>query len=149
MNFPESPFDTHNNTITCVYLEPILNTLTKKYQKIITFSGMPTGPISNMITKINAKKLSDFQIDRDPPESQCKYVLCRYPPGANYSALKHESFYMGPNDIPALISYLETNGYKIMHHVTELMLKTNVIENRQVLFLVGRETNGFPRTPFP
>ncbi len=143
MNFPASPFD--NNTATCVYLEPILNTFTKKYQKIITFSDMPSGPISNMITKINAKKLSDFQVDR-PNESPCKYVLCRYPPGTNYSVLKHESFYMGPNDVPSLISYLEANGYKIMHHVTEMMLKINVIENRQVLFFIGKPTVS-PMTP--
>ena len=135
MNFPESPFN--NNTIISVYLEPILNTFTKKYQKIITFSGMPSGPLSNMVTKINAKKLSDFQTPNDP-YSSCKYVLCRYPPNENYSALKHEYFYMGANDIPSFISYLESNGYTILHHVTELILKTNTTENRQLLFLIGR-----------
>jgi hypothetical protein len=144
---PISPFDNNaNNPIVSVYLEPILNTLTKKYQKIITFSGMPTGPLSNMVTKIQAKKLSDFQQTDETIHNSCKYVLCRYPPNTNYSLLKHESFYMGANDIPSFISYLESNGYTILHHTTDIMLKTNVIDNKQVLFLVGKPTVS-PTTP--
>lgn len=146
MNYPDSPFNT--DTITTVYLEPILNPLTKKYQRIITFSGMPSGPLSNMVTTIQAKKLSEFQ-QTDEIIHSCKYVLCRYPPNGNYSALKHEYFYMGPNDIPSLISYLEKNGYKILHHTTELLCRANVIENKQILFLVGEPTVALlsPTTP--
>jgi len=135
MSYPDSPF--HTNSIFYVFLEPYLNPYTKQYQKIITFSEIPTGPISEMITTLRPRKLSEFQNPNTYPD--CKYVLCRYPPNHNYSKLQHEGFYMGPGDIPALMSYLVTNGYTIMPELTKLVLKTNAIENKQLVLVGKRE----------
>jgi hypothetical protein len=60
----ESPFypkgsDT-SNTVFTIYLEPILDSYSKTYINVITLSGIPTGPLGQMVKLISLPKLSPF-----------------------------------------------------------------------------------------
>ena len=108
----ESPFYSQNSTVV-MYLEPYLNTYYKSYQNIITFSCIPNGPIADMVTYLRTPRLSTFQ-DPGPFNSNpfnCTYVLLRYP--KNGLSIKKSDYFMCADDIPAVISYLRSNGYTI------------------------------------
>jgi hypothetical protein len=109
----ESPFYSQNSFVV-MYLEPYLNTYYKGYQNIITLSGMPSGPISDMVMRIRTPRLSVFQ-DPGPFYSDpfnCTYVLLRYPKTAA-PCIKMTDYFMCADDIPAVISYLKNNGYVV------------------------------------
>jgi hypothetical protein len=129
----ESPFYSQN-PITIMYLEPYLNTYYQSYQNIITFSGMPDGPISNLVTVLSTPKLSIFQ-NPGPFYSNpfnCTYVLLRYPknqaPGN--PSIKMVDYFMYADDIPAVINYLKKNGYIIDTQLNHIFSNT-IIDNNE------------------
>ena len=152
----QSPFDNANKT--CVlYLEPMLNTYYKSYQNILTVSNLPEGPLSSLVQTISSPKLSPFQIVSrfsPPPTSRnsysqiCMLALSRYPLSANNGGIKCADNFMTADDIPKVIGYLESNGYKIMADVTHLAYKSQVnlssassgrFNRRQLLFMFRYE----------
>ena len=126
----ESPFDNVNNKTCTLYLEPMLNSYYKSYQHILTVSNIPPGPLATLVTRVQSPKLSTFQsmsAFSPPPTSRsaysqtCMLALSRYPtPSANIKTPNH---FMYAEDIPNVIGYLESNGYKIMADVTNLAYK--------------------------
>jgi hypothetical protein len=129
----ESPFAKENQTII-LYLEPILNTYYKTYQNIITLSGLPSGPLEEMVTMISTAKLSPFQEANtysDPAlnsglGSNCTYVLLRYPKKNGGMNWKNTDTFMGADDIPSVFSYLLSKGYKIDTELTKMMNKSRI-----------------------
>lgn len=90
-------------------------------------SGMPSGPLSEMVTTISVTKLSPFQeasvYSNAPNGHNCMYVLLRYPKtmvGVG-STIKNPDYYMGADDIPSVFSYLQTHGYTIDTKLTKMM----------------------------
>ena len=126
--YMNSPFDTHNNHVI-LYLEPFLNTFYKTYQTIVTLSSMPSGPLSELVTQISTSKLSPFQ--NISPFSQtsasCLHVLLRYPKSSigNAPSIKNPDYFMGPEDIPSIFSYLHSNGYVVDTQLTKILFKGN------------------------
>lgn len=130
----ESPFASANSSFT-LYLEPVLNTYYKTYQNIITVNIMPTGPLEQMVSTISTAKLSPFHqsgvfsaptIGRG---SNCTFVLLRYPKsqcGGRCSSLKNVDYFMGADDIPSVISYLQSNGYDIDTDITKMLYKSRI-----------------------
>ena len=128
----ESPFKNHSSVV--MYLEPFLNSYTQNYQNIITFSNMPHGPLSNMVSMISSPKLSSFQYlnngNNGNNVNNCIYVLLRYPKnncGGGNGCLKNPDFFMGSDDIPSIFGYLRTNGYSIDTEITKMMNKSRVL----------------------
>jgi hypothetical protein len=123
----ESPFYRHHNSSFVLYVEPILNTYFHVYQNVITLSTLPPGPLADMVTQISAPKLSPFQ--QTPPLStspyNCTFVLLRYPKQSGCS-IKAADYFMTTEDIPAVLSYLEANGYTIDTAMTTMLLKSHV-----------------------
>ena len=125
----ESPFYSANgttNTTTVLYLEPVLNTYYKTYMNILTLSSMPRGPLSNMVYSMKFDKLSPFQYL--PPGSPCIFPECTMVIG-KYKikpTMNHTDTFMMTEDIPALFSYLETNGYTIDRSLTHMMFDSKV-----------------------
>lgn len=112
MNYPstDSPFS--NNSSFSLYLEPVYNQFLQIYQNIITLDRLPSGPISQLVSRINFPKLSPFQTNSSTFHGeQCVYTLMRYP-----GPKRHDSF-MYSDDIPSVFSYLQTNGYTIDNHL--------------------------------
>jgi len=130
----ESPFAKSNKSFV-LYLEPILNTYYKTYQNIITLSTMPTGPLADMVTMINPPKLSPFQEfgQFSTPNfgrgGGCTYVLLRYPKsacGVIGSIGKNSDVFMGADDIPSVLAYLNSNGYIVDTGITKMLFKSRI-----------------------
>jgi len=124
----ESPFYKNNSQSIVLYLEPYLNTYYKNYQNIITLSNMPVGPLADMVTTISFPKLSAFQ-NASPffsNPNNCTFVLLRYPKNSGYN-LKTTDCFMGADDIPAVLSYLRSNGYTIEIDLTKMLFKSRVL----------------------
>jgi hypothetical protein len=150
----ESPFDSVNNTTTVLYLETMLNSHFQSYQKVLTVSNIPVGPLAGLVSKINSPRLSQFQSASrfsPPPTSRnsysqmCLLTLCRYPVAAN---IKYADNFMYAADIPNVIGYLESNGYRIMTDVTHLAYRGPVdyaspspggYNSREVVFIFKYE----------
>jgi hypothetical protein len=128
----ESPFDAYsnNNTIT-MFIEPILHPYTQTYQNIVTLNNIPRGPLANMVCRINTPKLSEFAYwsPNTLPTRRggyCIYALSRYVCTSENRSIKNVDWFMGPQDIPAIFSYLSDNGYKIQTDLTKLIYKSNI-----------------------
>jgi hypothetical protein len=121
----ESPFAASNTTFT-MYLEPIRTNINKTYQNIITLSTMPPGPIADMVKPMSFDKLSPFQQNGPFYEGfGCTNALLRYPKQAK-SSIKNGDYFMTTDDIPSVLSYLQTNGYTVDTNMTKLMFKSRV-----------------------
>jgi len=126
----QSPFYSSPSNTIVMYLEPYLNRYYKAYENIITLSDMPTGPLADLVTPLSFPKLSPFQ---DPPPffsnpMNCTYVLLRYSksqcPGN--PSLKTIDYFMTAEDIPAIFSYLRSNGYTIDTELTKLLTHSKI-----------------------
>ena len=121
----ESPFSSSSGSVV-LYLEPVLNSYFKSYQNILTVSSVPSGPLKNMVSRIKFPKLSEFSTF-SPFSSvsidSCTYVLGRYASSINMS--NGDSF-MYADDIPSVLSYLQTNGYTIDTSLTTMLQKSEV-----------------------
>jgi hypothetical protein len=138
----ESPFGQGNgkgNGTFVLYLEPILNTYYKTYQNIITVSDMPHGPLADMVTLINLPKLSPFQeagVFSAPSLGRgmgsCVNVLLRYPKsgtgtGTGRTIGKNTDHFLGADDIPSVLGYLVSNGYKVDTSITKMLQNSRVL----------------------
>jgi len=108
-----------------LYLEPILNTYYKEYMNVLTVSDMPAGPLRDLVSRIRSEKLSPFTTCSpfDAGES-CKMVLCRYPHAK--PSMNHVDGFMMAKDIPAVLSYLQSHGYKIDTEMTKIIQRSGV-----------------------
>jgi hypothetical protein len=124
----ESPFAAANTTFT-MYLEPIRMNFNKTYQNIITISTMPPGPLADMVKPMSFEKLSPFQQRGSFYNGfGCTNVLLRYPKqyAGAMSSIKTGDYFMTTDDIPSVLSYLQTNGYTVDTNMTKLMFKSRV-----------------------
>lgn len=131
----------NSNKTTVMYLEPILNSYYKTYHNVITLSNVPDGPIAEMISTMSSPKLSEFQTASPfyggggfgrNPFANCMHVLMKYPVGkgmvANgYSAfIRNTDAVANSDDIPAILSYLMENGYKVDTQLTRMLQTSEV-----------------------
>jgi hypothetical protein len=126
----ESPFKRTGGSFV-LYLEPILNTYYKTYQNVITLNTLPEGPLADMVTMINLPKLSPFQEagafsspNMGRGMGSCVYVLLRYPKsvcGVGNAVGKNTDYFMGADDIPSVLAYLASNGYKVDTSMTKML----------------------------
>lgn len=92
------------------------------YRNIITINEMPKGPLVNLVRRTNPPLISPF-IASDPCDcnagQRCIYAI--YDLDNNHI--------MCMNDIPKLMSYLMSNGYKIDTSMTKILSKVNLNTN--------------------
>lgn len=110
----ESPFynDSPSSTFF-LYLEPVLNSYYGAYQKVITLSDIPAGPLGAMVKRISVPHLSPFY-DTSPLVDnvyRCTNVLLRFPIQGSLSSIKYIGYFMTEEDIPLVIRYLADQGY--------------------------------------
>ena len=113
----ESPFYSSGSGSVVLYLEPMLNSYCENYKNILTLSAIPSGPLKDMVFLINVPKLSPFSHGHG---SNCIYALARYTKKPTMGA---EDSFMYADDIPAVLSYLESNGYVIETKLTSMLQK--------------------------
>ena len=124
----ESPFysATTQNKTTVLYIEPIINTYYQSYMNILTVSHMPAGPLAPMVFPVRVDKLSPFQqlpIGSSCPFPQCALAIGKYP---TKPVMNNTDTFMTVEDIPALFSYLEHNGYNIDRSLTHMLSDSKI-----------------------
>jgi len=125
LSMNESPFSSPSGSVV-LYLEPVLNTYYESYQNILTVSAMPSGPLKNMVFRMQFPKLSEFSSSSpfSPFSSgSCTYVLGRYAKSVNMS---NSDSFMYADDIPSVLSYLVANGYTIDTSLTTMLQKSEI-----------------------
>lgn len=137
-----SPFSDHSSFV--LYLEPIYNSFLETYQNIITLDNIPNGPLSNMVSRIQFPKLSPFQTASNTFRSgQCVPTLLRYPTTRVGNPFKQNDAFMGADDIPSVLSYLRTHGYRIeqydrhLNHLIDGVSSTRFSGNRKIIAMVS------------
>jgi len=126
MTSPFYPNNSNTTTIVVLYIEPILNTYYQNYMNILTVSNVPAGPLSALIFPIKTEKLSPFQYL--PPGSSCPFPQCTLAI-AKYTSkpvMNNTDTFMTVEDIPALFSYLEQNGYTIDRSLTHILIDSKI-----------------------
>jgi len=108
-----SPFDTVSNKTFALYIETILEPVSREYKSVISLDIMPDGPISECVFHAKHPELSQFKY---PYSTTCRYYMTKYPSTKTY---------MERDDIPKIYSYLEANGYMINTDLTELYRHNN------------------------
>ncbi len=107
-------------------VEPYLNTYSKQYQSIITIDKMPTGPLSQLVSRYSPPKLSQFQIS----SNDCKYAFLRM--GGN-----RENYFLTAEDVPSLLGYISANGYTIDTSITKIVQKANIgFTNKKIVCII-------------
>jgi hypothetical protein len=112
----ESPFyDDSPSSSFFLYLEPILNSYYGTYQKVITLSDIPEGPLGALVKRISVPRLSPFYDTSPLVENvyRCTNVLLRFPIQGSLSSIKYSSYFMTEEDIPLVIRYLLNQRYTI------------------------------------
>ena len=130
-----TPVDQSPSSTFSLFLEPILNPYYQSYQNIITLDREPSGPIRSMVSMISMPKLSPFQSAAAYASpyyngTNCAWVLLRYPAeilgGVGSGAFKNADSFMCADDIPAVFSYLMSNGYMIDTSLTKMMFQSRI-----------------------
>jgi len=123
----ESPFDKYAEKKSVIlYLEPVLNTYYQQYMNILTLSGIPHGPLRELVYAIQTPRLSPFQQQGWMSCSDsCIFVLGRYP--GMKPTMNHMNTFMMAEDIPSVISYLREHGYDVDTNITEMLQNSGVI----------------------
>ena len=124
-SFPESPFGASAGGSVILYLEPFLNTYLGEYMNILTVSDLPNGPLRDLVSTMRSEKLSPFTMC-SPFESgeSCKLVLSRYP--RTKPSMSCVDGFMMAKDIPSVLSYLQSHGYKVDTDMTKIIQRSGV-----------------------
>jgi len=142
-NLDSSPFSDHSSFV--LYLEPIYNSILETYQNIITLDNIPNGPLSYIVSRIRFPKLSPFPTASNSFRSgQCVPTLLRYPTARVGNPFKQIDAFMGADDIPSVLSYLRTHGYRIeqydrhLNHLIDGVSSTRFSGNRKIIAMVSK-----------
>ena len=115
--FDETNINNNNNYYTLT-IEPYLNTHTKQYQNIIVIDNMPNGPLQKFVTRYMPQKLSPFY---DVNETiHCKYAI----------VARQNKDFVTDAELPALLSFLNSNGYTVDSQTTKVVQKSNIAHKK-------------------
>ena len=102
-------------------IKPYYDNITKCYQKIVTISAKPKGPLEKYVKQIRTPKLSPFQVNSY--SSNC----CKSEPACIYAIKSfdnHGCELLCIHQIDQLFTFLLENKYKINTEVTKILKKT-------------------------
>lgn len=116
--------------------QPYYDQYNQCYKNIMMINVEPLGPLRSLVRRIQLPRLSPFQIDGPcNPIQKCGLALqC-----LNYSNNYNKSCcnLMTPNEIPDLISFLQSNGYQIETQLTNMFNQSEIkFTNKRLAFTV-------------
>ena len=96
-----------------LFSQPYLDTYNQCYKNIVVVNLPPQGPLRNLVRKVNFPPLSQFkQPGPCTPLKKCGYALISLCGGCNNL--------MVVDEVPNLISYLLSSGYKVDTSITKM-----------------------------
>jgi len=92
----------------------------------------PQGPLRRFVRRIQLPRLSPFQKEGPCYSVQkCGFAISGLTNGCNCNL-------MSPDEIPELISFLQSNGYQIETQITNMLNQSEVkINNKRLVFTVS------------
>jgi hypothetical protein len=122
----ESPFSFGLVNSYVLYSEPFLNSYYKEYQNIITIDKKPEGSLSQFVRHVNLPKLSPFYtVNPMDPIETCTFAIVRYQnDSCMSSSLKNSDYFLTDKDVPSLLAFIQTHGYKIDYNITKLIQRS-------------------------
>ena len=109
-----------------LFSQPYLDTYNQCYKNIVVVNLLPQGPLRDIVRRVNFPPLSEFkQPGPCTPLKLCGYALTSLG-GCNMGCGKNGENLMVVDEVPDLISYLVSNGYKVDTSITK-MLNTSEI----------------------
>lgn len=106
---------------TCsLFSQPYLDSYNQCYKNIVTINLLPKGPLNRFVRKINLTPLSTFeQCGPCSKNKRCAYALISIN-GCQNGQL------MTTDEIPDLISFLTSNGYKVDTSITKMFFQSDI-----------------------
>jgi hypothetical protein len=115
-----------NNSVKTftLFSRPYLDKINQCYKNIITINNIPKGPLSQYIKKIQFPQLSPFKVSSPcSPIDKCGYALTKID---NHCFSNCGDNLLTTDDVPDLISYLMTNGYKVDTSITKMFNASDI-----------------------
>lgn len=111
-----------------LFSQPYLDRINQCYKNIVTINCPPAGPINKYVRRIQFPLLSEFKVQSSPCNKidRCGLVLQSI---SNMNCC--DSNLMTVNEIPDLMGFLMSNGYKVdtsltkMFNASEIRFDTN------------------------
>ena len=117
--------------------QPFYDQYNQCYKNIMMVNLEPQGPLSRLVRRLRLPRLSPFQREGPcNPIQKCGLALQSINTGC---CNKYNSGcdLMTPNEIPDLISFLQSNGYQIETQITNMLLQSEIkLSNKRMAFTV-------------
>ena len=110
--------------------QPFYDSFNQSYRQIITINMMPEGPLKNRVKRVHNPPLSPFQF---PPPQNCP------PPNCILAIYDNCGQLMCTNQLPNLFQYLVENGYIFDYQLTNMMEKSQVKTDSNLLCYIKYE----------
>jgi hypothetical protein len=110
-----------------LFSQPYLDTYNQCYKNIVVVNLPPQGPLRDIVRRVNFPPLSEFkQPGPCTPLKLCGYALMSLG-GCNMGGYgKNGENLMVVDEVPDLISYLVSNGYKVDTSITKMFNSSEI-----------------------
>ena len=110
-----------------LFSQPYLDTYNQCYKNIVVTNLLPQGPLCNIVRRVNFPPLSEFKHPGPcTPLKLCGYALMSLT-GCNIGCNnKTGENLMVVDEVPDLISYLVSNGYKVDTSITKMLNSSEI-----------------------
>jgi hypothetical protein len=110
-SIPRSNNIIHEAKTVSLFSQPYLDTINQCYKNIVVLNLKPQGPLNELVKYVNFPPLSEF---KEPRQSRsCGYAIMSLNEYNNCDL-------MDVDEVPDLISYLVSNGYKVDTSITKM-----------------------------
>ncbi len=117
--------------------QPFYDQYNQCYKNIMMVNLEPQGPLSRLVRRLRLPRLSPFQREGPcNPIQKCGLALTSINIGC---CNKYNSGcdLMTPNEIPDLISFLQSNGYQIETQITNMLNQSEIkLSDKRLAFTV-------------
>jgi hypothetical protein len=109
-----------------LFSQPYLDIYNQCYKNIVVVNLPPQGPLGNLVRRVNFPPLSEFkQPGPCTPLKLCGYALMTLG-GCNMGCGKTGENLMSADEVPDLISFLVSNGYKVDTSITKMFNTSDI-----------------------
>lgn len=114
--------------------QPYYDRYNQCYKNIMMLNVEPQGPLRRLVRRIELPKLSPFQVEGPcNPIQKCGLAL----QGINNNCNKSGCNLMTPNEIPDIITFLQSNGYQIETQLTNMLNQSEIkLTDKRLAFTV-------------
>lgn len=117
-----------------LFSQPYLDTLNQCYRDIVVVNVKPQGPLGDLVRRVQFPPLSTFkQPGPCSPLKQCGYALMSL---SNQGCTCNSQSLMAVDEVPILISFLLSNGYKVDTSITTMFQQSDIrFDNPLICFV--------------